>query len=97
MDRRTLDHYLAQTDDQIDQATERLERQSRIIERLKSGGRDTTADELLLACFERTLESIRSERRSIIHLLNALKGPSSNAASRATDFHGREHALVTNY
>jgi hypothetical protein len=74
MDRRTLYHYLAQTDDHIDQATERLERQSRIIERLKSAGCDTTADEVLLACFERTLEAIRSEHRSIAGLLNALKG-----------------------
>jgi hypothetical protein len=74
MDRRTLHHYLAQTDDHIDQATERLERQSRTIERLKSAGRNTTADEILRACFERTLENMRSERRSIIDLLSALKG-----------------------
>jgi hypothetical protein len=74
MDRRTLRHYLAQADDQIDHATERLERQARIIEQLKSAGRDATGDEELMARFERTLEGIRAERRAIIDLLAALKG-----------------------
>ena len=74
MDRRTLRHYLAQADDQIDHATERLERQARIIERLKSAGRDATGDEELMARFERTLDGIRAERRTIIDLLEALKG-----------------------
>jgi len=76
MDRQTLHRYLAQADDHIDEATERLERQSRMIERLKHAGRDPSAAEELGACFERTLESVRSERRTIIDLLGTLKGRS---------------------
>jgi hypothetical protein len=74
MDRRTLRHYLAQADDQIDHATERLERQARIIEQLKSAGHDSTGAEELMAHFEWTFGGIRAERRAIIDLLHALKG-----------------------
>ncbi len=91
MDRRTLRHYLAQADDQIDHATERLERQARIIERLKSAGRDATGDEELMARFERTLEGIRSERRAIIDLLGALKG---HRRSRKTPAPRPEEGIV---
>ncbi len=69
-----LRHYLAQADDQIDHATERLERQARIIERLKTAGDDAIGAEGLMACFERTLTGIRAERRAIVDLLDALKG-----------------------
>ena len=73
MDRRTLHHYLAQTDDHIDQVTERLERQSRIIEQLKRTGRATAAAEELTSLFEQTLEGIRAERQRILDLLGALR------------------------
>jgi hypothetical protein len=48
--------YLAQTDDHIDQAIERLERQSATIETLRRAGRDTRAAEDLLSQFECTLK-----------------------------------------
>ncbi|MBS0523326.1 MAG: hypothetical protein JSS04_06785 [Proteobacteria bacterium] len=73
MDRQTLRHYLAQTDDHIDQATERLERHSRLLEQLKRAGRDTRAAEELMARFEQALESTRSDRQVILNLLDAPK------------------------
>jgi hypothetical protein len=66
-----LRHYLAQTDDHIDQATERLERHSRALQQLQLTGRDTRAAEELLARFGRAIEGLRSDRRAIFDLLEA--------------------------
>jgi len=68
MDRQMLRHCLAQTDDQIGQAIERLEGHSRTIEQLKFAGQDTRAAEELMARFERAIEGLRS-RRTILELL----------------------------
>jgi hypothetical protein len=80
MDRQTLLRYLAQTDDHIDQAIERLERQSATIERLRRAGRDTRAAEDLLSQFECTLRGARAERRTITGLLEALSGGAAESA-----------------
>lgn len=73
MNRQTLRHYLAQTDDQIDEATERLERHARLLEQLKLAHGDTRVAEELMARFEQALESARSDRRMILDLLDAAK------------------------
>lgn len=70
MYRQMLRHCLAQTDDHINQAIERLEGHSRTIEQLKFAGHDTTAAEELMARFERAIEGLRS-RRTILDLLVA--------------------------
>jgi hypothetical protein len=88
MDRQTLHRYLAQTDDHIDQATERLERHSRILEQLKLAGRDTSAAEELMARFERALEGIRSDRRVILDLLEAIKGRRRREEAVGPQTHG---------
>jgi hypothetical protein len=68
MYRQMLRDCLAQTDDHIYQATERLECHSRTIEQLKLAGHDTAAAEDLMARFERAIEGLRS-RRAILALL----------------------------
>jgi hypothetical protein len=81
MDRQTLRHYLAQADDDIDQATERLERHSRMMEELRLSGRDMSAANELMGRFERALESIRSDRQVILDLLGRPRGRRRGEAS----------------
>jgi len=82
MDGVTLRYFLDQTDDYIDQATQRRERQSRIIAQMKEAGQDSAQAEELLAQFEMTLASLRAERQMIQHLLDSLKsqGPIKGSA-----------------
>ena len=81
MDRQTLRHYLAQADDDIDQATERLERHSRMMEELSLSGRDISGARELMTLFERALEGIRSDRRVILDLLGASRDRRRGQAS----------------
>ena len=74
MKRRTLRLYLGQTDDDIDRATDRLERQSRIAIRMKESGRDVRVAEELLTLFERSPQNLRTERELILRVLDR-EGP----------------------
>ena len=69
MERRILQQYLGQSDDLIDEATERLERQRRIVVQLREGGEDTQPAEELLAQFERSFQMLRADRELILRLL----------------------------
>jgi len=69
MKRRILRQYLGQTDDDIDRATERLERQARIATQLREAGRDTGIADELLSHFERSLRTLRDDRALILHAL----------------------------
>ena len=74
MKRKVLRLYLGQTDDDIDRATERLERQSRIVAYLTGSGRDTRVAEELVAQFERSLQNLRADREMIRRALDQ-EGP----------------------
>jgi hypothetical protein len=82
MDGRTLRHFLDQTDDDIDRATQRKERQSRIIAQINEAGQDSAEASQLLAQFEMTLGSLRAERQMLRHLIKSLKnsGPIKGSA-----------------
>jgi hypothetical protein len=71
MERITLQQYLGQTDDHIDRATERIERQSRIAARLREAGRDSQVADELLAQFERSLQILRTDRALILRALDS--------------------------
>jgi hypothetical protein len=70
MYRQMLRHYLAQTDDHIGHAVERLERHSRELQQLKRAGHDMGAAEELMARFERAIEGLRF-RRAILAFLES--------------------------
>jgi hypothetical protein len=72
MKRSSLEQYLAQTDDHIDRATERLERLSRTAIQLKEAGRDTQMADELLTQFERSLQVLRTDRDLILRALTQI-------------------------
>jgi hypothetical protein len=89
MKRSLLEQYLGQTDDHIDRATERLERLSRIAIQLKEAGRDTQITDELLAQFERSLQTLRTDRDLILRALTQIGEGRERVAQR------RRTALVT--
>jgi len=72
MKRSLLEQYLAQTDDHIDRATERLERLSRTAIQLKEAGRDAQIADELLTQFERSLQILRTDRDLILRALTQI-------------------------
>jgi hypothetical protein len=74
MDKVTLQQYLTQAEDHIDNAHRRIERQTQLVTRLGADGHDTALAERLLKQFKETLQTLRADRDLFESLLrSALK------------------------
>jgi len=73
MDRRTLEQYLAMTEEHIQGGRERLSRQAEIVARIKANGRDSRLAQDLLEQFRSSLEGFITDRQLILAFLELKK------------------------
>ena len=82
MNKTTLQQYLSEAEDHIDDVRRRIERHASLVNQMKAHSHDTPSAERLLEQFKATLQTMQAERDLIGDLLGPQVVPSSNMKAR---------------